>query len=124
MTFWDGTHGDSLSGRRVGPATQVVAPCDRRRTRGLDGLMSARRGGGPGRVIVVRMSARRWVRGWPVDEIARRRALDARGARSADAEAALAPAAPRIDPGGRLDLVVRAVAAAYLMVLLAAVVLT
>jgi hypothetical protein len=49
--------------------------------------------------------------------------MDARGARSADAEAASAPAAPRIEPGGRLDLVVRAVAAAYLRVLLAAVVL-
>ena len=60
--------------------------------------------------------------GWPVEEVARRRrGVAADGATEAAAETV--PAAPRVEPGGRLDLVVRAVAAAYLVFLLAAVLL-
>ena len=60
--------------------------------------------------------------GWPVEEVARRRRGVATDAETeAPAEEVLP--APRVEPGGKLDLVVRAVAAAYLVFLLAAVLL-
>ena len=58
---------------------------------------------------------------WPVEEIAKRRALAADDA--AEAEESPPPAAPRVEPGRKLDLVVRAVAALYLVGLLATVLL-
>lgn len=58
--------------------------------------------------------------GCPAEEIARRRALAGGGAAETVAPE---PAAPRIESGRKLDLVVRAVAALYLIFLLAAVLL-
>ena len=61
--------------------------------------------------------------GWSPEEVARRRALAAAPVSEAEADAPPAPAAPRTQPGGRLDLAVRAVAGMYLVFLLAAVLL-
>ena len=58
---------------------------------------------------------------WPVEEVARRRAVTGDGATEAVPEAVAA--APRFEPSGKLDLVVRAAAAVYLVLLLAAVLL-
>ena len=55
--------------------------------------------------------------GWPAEEVARRRALAAQGA------ATPPPAAPSLEPGGKLDLAVRAGAVVYLVFLLGAVLL-